>query len=109
MEALAHGERGQRRWHRNIRVVSSPLFIFVGVILVGVALYSHRLVNLQERLRQLQEWSMDLNLPKAVWLSGLFNPQAFLTAIMQVGPPPACSLAQIPSITSGLALNKDQN
>jgi len=41
------------------------------------------LANLQERLRQLQEWSMDLNLPKAVWLSGLFNPQAFLTAIMQ--------------------------
>ncbi|KAH7825191.1 dynein haevy chain 4, outer dynein arm beta [Monocercomonoides exilis] len=39
--------------------------------------------NLTERIRQLQEWSLDLNLPKSVWLSGLFNPQSFLTAVMQ--------------------------
>ncbi|KAK2951927.1 putative Dynein beta chain, ciliary [Blattamonas nauphoetae] len=40
--------------------------------------------DLQERIKQLQEWSLDLNLPKSVWLPGLFNPQSFLTAVMQV-------------------------
>eukprot|EP00698_Gefionella_okellyi_P011840 TRINITY_DN3147_c1_g1_i1.p1 TRINITY_DN3147_c1_g1~~TRINITY_DN3147_c1_g1_i1.p1 ORF type:complete len:4456 (-),score=1211.74 TRINITY_DN3147_c1_g1_i1:43-11907(-) len=33
--------------------------------------------------RQLEAWSSDLSLPPAIWLSGLFNPQAFLTAVMQ--------------------------
>lgn len=28
-------------------------------------------------------WTADLNLPKTVWLPGLFNPQSFLTAVMQ--------------------------
>jgi dynein heavy chain len=32
---------------------------------------------------QLTEWTADLGVPKAVWLSGLFNPQSFLTAVMQ--------------------------
>lgn len=41
------------------------------------------IANLQDRVKQLQEWSLDLNLPKSVWLSGLFNPQSFLTAVMQ--------------------------
>eukprot|EP00744_Colponema_vietnamica_P003537 GILI01005410.1.p1 GENE.GILI01005410.1~~GILI01005410.1.p1 ORF type:complete len:384 (+),score=105.02 GILI01005410.1:124-1152(+) len=40
--------------------------------------------DLVRRVQQLQEWSADLNLPKVVWISGLFNPQAFLTAVMQV-------------------------
>merc|ERR1711861_5436 len=28
-------------------------------------------------------WSIDLQMPKAVWVSGFFNPQSFLTAILQ--------------------------
>ncbi len=41
------------------------------------------LSNLLARCTQLTEWTADLGLPKVVWLSGLFNPQSFLTAVMQ--------------------------
>ncbi|XP_061632559.1 dynein axonemal heavy chain 11 isoform X3 [Phyllopteryx taeniolatus] len=33
--------------------------------------------------RDLDSWTQDLVLPAVVWLSGLFNPQSFLTAILQ--------------------------
>ncbi|KAM7121693.1 dynein axonemal heavy chain 11 [Molossus nigricans] len=35
------------------------------------------------RCRELDSWTQDLALPAVVWLSGLFNPQSFLTAVMQ--------------------------
>lgn len=35
------------------------------------------------RCRELDMWTQDLVLPAVVWLSGFFNPQSFLTAIMQ--------------------------
>lgn len=35
------------------------------------------------RIKKLETWSTDFVLPAAVWLGGLFNPQSFLTAIMQ--------------------------
>ncbi|XP_058534261.1 dynein axonemal heavy chain 11 [Ochotona princeps] len=35
------------------------------------------------RCRELDTWTQDLTLPAVVWLPGLFNPQSFLTAIMQ--------------------------
>ena len=39
--------------------------------------------NLLDRHRQLSDWTVDLSLPKVTWLSGLFNPQSFLTAVTQ--------------------------
>ncbi|KAI1886191.1 hypothetical protein AGOR_G00211450 [Albula goreensis] len=39
--------------------------------------------DLLSRCRELDTWTQDLVLPAVVWLSGLFNPQSFLTAIMQ--------------------------
>lgn len=42
------------------------------------------LSNLLNRHKQLFEWASSLTTPKVTWLPGLFNPQAFLTAVMQV-------------------------
>lgn len=39
--------------------------------------------NLLDRHKQLQDWSAELTLPSSVWLSGLFNPSSFLTAVAQ--------------------------
>merc|ERR1719499_533985 len=35
------------------------------------------------RIKELENWTSDFNLPHSVWLPGFFNPQSFLTAIMQ--------------------------
>ncbi|TPX33478.1 hypothetical protein SmJEL517_g03633 [Synchytrium microbalum] len=35
------------------------------------------------RIKELEAWVTEFQLPPVVWLSGLFNPQSFLTAIMQ--------------------------
>jgi dynein heavy chain len=43
------------------------------------------LVDLQKRFQQLEEWTANpADVPKVTWLSGLINPQSFLTAIAQV-------------------------
>eukprot|EP00792_Barthelona_sp_PAP020_P009043 TRINITY_DN3265_c0_g6_i1.p1 TRINITY_DN3265_c0_g6~~TRINITY_DN3265_c0_g6_i1.p1 ORF type:complete len:3839 (+),score=1299.73 TRINITY_DN3265_c0_g6_i1:669-11519(+) len=45
-------------------------------------------VDLMNRIQFLRDWSNELNgslpIPKSIWLSGLFNPQSLLTAVMQV-------------------------
>jgi len=41
------------------------------------------MLNLLARVTQLSDWTADLVLPRCIWLSGLFNPQSFLTAVMQ--------------------------
>ena len=44
------------------------------------------LANWTLRLNQLEEWTGNpMSLPKVTWVSGFVNPQAFLTAILQVG------------------------
>ncbi|XP_022909837.1 dynein beta chain, ciliary-like [Onthophagus taurus] len=35
------------------------------------------------RVRELEGWTTDFSMPSSVWLGGFFNPQSFLTAIMQ--------------------------
>ncbi|VEL12571.1 unnamed protein product [Protopolystoma xenopodis] len=39
--------------------------------------------DLLGRVKELELWTTDFQLPNTVWLGGLFNPQSFLTAIMQ--------------------------
>ncbi|KAL7677338.1 hypothetical protein ACOME3_003574 [Neoechinorhynchus agilis] len=41
------------------------------------------MTDLNERYRELDTWMSSGVLPRTVWLGGLFNPQSFLTAIMQ--------------------------
>lgn len=41
-------------------------------------------IDLILRVKELESWINDLILPSSVWLSGFFNPQSFLTSIMQV-------------------------
>ena len=38
------------------------------------------------RCNQLSEWTREekIEIPRSIWVSGLFNPMSFLTAIMQV-------------------------
>jgi len=40
--------------------------------------------DMLSRVEQLATWSSDLVTPYSVWLPGLFNPTAYLTAVMQV-------------------------
>jgi dynein heavy chain len=35
------------------------------------------------RYREIENWTADFQIPNSVWLGGLFNPQSFLTSIMQ--------------------------
>ena len=46
----------------------------------GLALW---FTDLLARVKELEAWSADFILPSTVWLAGFFNPQSFLTAIMQ--------------------------
>ena len=45
--------------------------------------YYFRYADLLLRIKELESWTSDFSLPSSVWLSGFFNPQSFLTAIMQ--------------------------
>jgi len=36
------------------------------------------------RVKQLLEWTSEFETPKSIWLSGLFNPNSYLTAVQQV-------------------------
>jgi dynein heavy chain len=40
--------------------------------------------DLLKRVGQLVEWTTSLGMMKSLWLSGLFNPMSYLTAVMQV-------------------------
>merc|ERR1711968_141207 len=42
------------------------------------------LVNIRQRIDQLQMWTLNITeIPRVTWISGLFNPQRFLTAVLQ--------------------------
>lgn len=53
----------------DIRSPKMFFFLFVCV----------RYNDVLQRCKELDSWTQDLSLPSVVWLSGLFNPQSFLT------------------------------
>ena len=40
--------------------------------------------DMLERHKQLDKWTENMERPKSLWISGLFNPMSYMTAIMQV-------------------------
>ncbi|UJR10317.1 hypothetical protein I4U23_014523 [Adineta vaga] len=48
--------------------------------LYSLGLWFHDMLN---RYREIDNWIADFQLPNSIWLGGLFNPQSFLTSIMQ--------------------------
>jgi hypothetical protein len=56
------------------------------------------------RIDQLNRWTEDLVTPVCLWLPGLFNPTAYLTAVMQVRPscPDLTPLGGGPHQTTGV-------
>uniref|UniRef100_A0A2K5EHK0 Dynein axonemal heavy chain 9 n=1 Tax=Aotus nancymaae TaxID=37293 RepID=A0A2K5EHK0_AOTNA len=40
-------------------------------------------LDLLNRIKELEAWTGDFTMPSTVWLTGFFNPQSFLTAVMQ--------------------------
>ncbi|KAJ3096963.1 hypothetical protein HDU97_005410 [Phlyctochytrium planicorne] len=48
--------------------------------LAGLAMWY---ADLLLRIKELENWVAEFQLPSVVWLCGLFNPQSFLTAVMQ--------------------------
>lgn len=63
----------------------SALFSFhmTDIIQTAVSVYflsfDVRYNDVMQRCKELDSWTQDLSLPSVVWLSGLFNPQSFLT------------------------------
>lgn len=50
-------------------------------------------MDMLARIAQLSKWTEDLVTPVCLWLPGLFNPTAYLTAVMQVRPQPPYIMA----------------
>jgi dynein heavy chain len=57
------------RWEKYAYPSLQPLASWYGDLLI--------------RIKELEGWVAEFQLPAVVWLPGLFNPQSFLTAIMQ--------------------------
>lgn len=59
------------------------LLYMTDIIQTAVSVYflsfDVRYNDVMQRCKELDSWTQDLSLPSVVWLSGLFNPQSFLT------------------------------
>lgn len=84
------GFRGNLSMSEGMEELSNSLFLDrVPKIWENLAYPSLRslslwLVDLQNRINQITDWSgAPTDMPVVTWISGLFNPQSFLTAVMQ--------------------------
>jgi len=89
LEDLDAGLKGQLNITDDMEALSSKMFLNMQPdIWVKYAYFSLKDLptwyeDLLFRIQQLNEYSEELAPPKSLWISGLFNPMSFLTAIMQ--------------------------
>jgi dynein heavy chain len=91
LSELELGFRGDLTMSESMETLTNELYldeipgVWSKVAYPSMRTLSSWLVDLQGRQGQLQDWtSTPSETPVTTWLSGLFNPQSFLTAIMQV-------------------------
>nr|VZI28891.1 unnamed protein product [Spirometra erinaceieuropaei] len=89
LKELGLGLKGELTITAEMETISNSLYLDIvppsWVILAYPSLLPLGLwyADLLARIKELDVWTSDFQLPAAVWLGGLFNPQSFLTAIMQ--------------------------
>jgi dynein heavy chain len=111
LKELALGFAGELTMSENMEALQDALFLdrvpggWVKLAWPSGRAMASWLFDWQKRLEQLQAWTeAPMEIPKVTWLSGLINPQSFLTAICQVTTaaasiPPRCpfwSLSLLP-------------
>lgn len=89
LELLQLGMNGELQMSDAMETLMNELFLgkvpssWEKVSFVSIRFLAGWLEDLNLRLRQLQDWVVDLGMPRVVWVAGFFNPQSFLTAILQ--------------------------
>merc|ERR1712166_325981 len=90
LEELNAGLLGQLNMTDDMEVLATSLYLNkVPDLWVKYAYFSQKNLmywfeDLLLRIMQLDEYSEELTRPVSLWISGLFNPMSYLTAIMQV-------------------------
>merc|ERR1712166_541722 len=89
LEVLTLGLNGELQMSESMEALSDALFAgkvpdsWAGLAFASMKPLAGWMDNLMMRLKQIQDWAADLGMPKVAWISGFFNPQSFLTAILQ--------------------------
>ncbi|KAM6087603.1 LOW QUALITY PROTEIN: dynein axonemal heavy chain 11 [Chlamydotis macqueenii] len=89
LKRLDLGLKGELMFSPHIEVLQSPLFydavpdMWTKRAYPSTCSLAHWVTDLLMRYAGLKIWTQDLVLPAVVWLSVLFSPQSFLTAVMQ--------------------------
>ncbi|KAH8076432.1 dynein light chain binding protein [Aureococcus anophagefferens] len=90
LEDLDLGFRGELTMSESMEALQEALFLdrvpgeWAKVAYPSIRFLTPWLANLQVRLGQLRDWcAAPTDIPVVTWLSGLFNPESFLTAVMQ--------------------------
>jgi len=89
LEILRLGIRGELQMSDAMEVLMNSLYnnnvpqTWMKLGFASMRQLASWLSNLKDRVKQLSTWVIDLGIPNAIWISGFFNPQSFLTAVMQ--------------------------
>ncbi|XP_075759566.1 dynein axonemal heavy chain 9 isoform X2 [Pelodiscus sinensis] len=89
LQELDLGLKGELTMTSNMENLQSALFLdtvpesWTRRAYPSVAGLAGWFADLLSRIKELETWTGDFVLPSVVWLAGFFNPQSFLTAILQ--------------------------